>query len=215
MKKKNPYNKDYYENGVELGISGYSDYRWLPDLTVPMCEKIVEYLNIKKDHTILDFGCAKGYSVKALTELGYNCLGTAISEYAISRAPEAVRDKLFLYDPELFKKPSFFDPFDFIIAKDVFEHIQPKDLEKILSVLSPVCGTMFVVVPLGENGKYVASEYEGDVTHVIREDINWWSDFFKQNNFEVESYSYRVLGVKDNWSHYPKGNGFFILKAPK
>ena len=214
MKTKNLYNKDYYENGVELGISGYSDYRWLPDLTIPMCENIVEYLNIKKDHTILDFGCAKGYAVKALTDLGYNCYGTDISEYALSQAPDSIRDKLFLFEKEW---PDLPQPlhFDFVTAKDVFEHINPKDLEKILSVLSLVCDVMFVVVPLGENGKYVVPEYEGDVTHVIREDINWWSDFFTANNLKVESSSYRVLGVKDNWSHYPKGNGFFVLKAPR
>lgn len=209
MGELNQFNEDYYERGVQLGISGYSDYRWLPDLTIPMCQNIIQYLNIKKDHTILDFGCAKGYTVKALNDLGYNCLGTDISEYAISRAPASVKDKLVLYDEEhrMFQSMHF----DFVIAKDVFEHIKPEDLEGILSVLSAISSTIFCVIPLGENGKYVVPEYEGDITHVVREGMEWWRRFFQKNGLEVRSSVYRVPGVKDNWSHYKKGNGFFVL----
>jgi len=58
------FNEDYYERGVELGISGYSNYRWMPELTIPMCHEMINILNIKDDETILDFGCAKGYVVK-------------------------------------------------------------------------------------------------------------------------------------------------------
>lgn len=212
MGELNQFGEDYYERGVQLGISGYSDYRWLPDLTIPMCQKIIQYLNIKKDHTILDFGCAKGYTVKALNDLGYNCYGTDISEYAISRAPASAKDKLVLFDKEhsLFQSVHF----DIVIAKDVFEHIKPGDLEEILAVLSAITSTIFCVIPLGEKGKYIVPEYEGDITHVVRENMEWWRRFFQKNGLEVRSSVYRVPGVKDNWSHYKKGNGFFVLDVP-
>ena len=132
MGEPNQFNEDYYERGVQLGISGYSDYRWLPDLTIPMSQNIIQYLNIKKDHTILDFGCAKGYTVKALNDLGYNCYGTDISEYAISCAPASIKDKLVLFDKEQKLLQSLH--FDFVIAKDVFEHIKPETREENLSI---------------------------------------------------------------------------------
>ena len=211
MGEPNQFNEDYYERGVQLGISGYSDYRWLPDLTIPMSQNIIQYLNIKKDHTILDFGCAKGYTVKALNDLGYNCYGTDISEYAISCAPASIKDKLVLFDKEHKLLQSLH--FDFVIAKDVFEHIKPEDLEEILTILSSISSTIFCVIPLGEKGKYVVPEYESDVTHIVREDMGWWRGFFQKNGLEVRSSVYRVPGVKDNWSHYKKGNGFFILRV--
>ena len=75
----NKYDEDYYENGVQLGISGYANYRWMPSLTIPMAERMIEYLAIKETDKILDFGCAKGFLVKAFTDLGYKCEGVTLA----------------------------------------------------------------------------------------------------------------------------------------
>jgi SAM-dependent methyltransferase len=204
----NKYNEDYYENGVQLGISGYANYRWMPDLTIPMAKTIAKYLALDKGkHGILDFGCAKGFLVKAFTDLGYKCEGTDISKYALEKAPEDVRGKLFEYSEDnLFGR--FYDT---VVAKDVFEHIDPTVLSSILYELQKVSDRLFVVVPLGDGEKYVVPEYESDITHVIREDKDWWIDFFQLNGYKVQYFSYLMDGLKDNWSHYPEGNGFFIL----
>ena len=45
--KQSNYSEDYYERGIELGISGYSNYRWIPELTIPMCYEMINILNIK------------------------------------------------------------------------------------------------------------------------------------------------------------------------
>ena len=60
--------------------------------------------------------------------------------------------------------------FDYIISKDVFEHIEPKDLKKILKEMSKITKELFVVVPLGDNGKYRIESYHGDKTHIIAEE---------------------------------------------
>ena len=52
------FNKDYYENGIKTGISGYENYRWMPFRSIP------EALEIKNNfdfNTCVDFGCAKGF----------------------------------------------------------------------------------------------------------------------------------------------------------
>jgi len=203
----NKYDEDYYENGVQLGISGYANYRWMPKLTIPMAKTIIEYLAIDKGDRVLDFGCAKGYLVKAFSELGYQCEGTDISTYALSKAPEEVRSKLFEYSGvNLLGK--FYDA---VIAKDVFEHIEPNSLSGILHTLQKASKSLFVVVPLGDGEKYIVPEYESDITHVIRENKDWWIKFFQSSGYKVHYYSYLMDGLKDNWSHYPEGNGFFIL----
>ena len=73
MSSNNVFDEDYFERGVQLGISGYTNYRWIPELTLPLCETMARYLGISKDDRILDFGCAKGYIVRALT-WGRMCL---------------------------------------------------------------------------------------------------------------------------------------------
>jgi len=203
----NKYNEDYYERGVQLGISGYTNYRWIPELTIPMCLQIAEYLCLPKDEKILDFGCAKGYLVKAFTELGYDCEGVDVSEYAISQAPQDIRNKLFLYNQENLDNKYY----NTVIAKDVFEHIEPKDLSGILWELSRVTDRIFCVVPLGDGEKYIIPEYEGDITHVVRQPKEWWINHFKESGWNTSFFSYLLNGVKDNWSHYAKGNGFFVL----
>lgn len=203
----NKYDEDYYERGIQLGISGYTNYRWMPELTIPMCQKIAEYLAFDKNEKILDFGCAKGYLVKGFTELSYDCEGVDISEYAISQAPKEIKDKLFLYNRENFEGKFY----NTVIAKDVFEHINPEELNRILWELSDVTDRIFCVVPLGDGEKYIVPEYENDITHVIRQPKEWWINHFKICGYKTEFFSYLMDGIKDNWSHYEKGNGFFIL----
>ena len=81
MSTRNLFNEDYYERGLEKGISGYSNYRWMPELTIPMCAMLNESLGIKLGQRILDFGCAKGFIVRAFRLLHREAWGYDPSEY--------------------------------------------------------------------------------------------------------------------------------------
>ena len=41
---------------------------------------------------------------------------------------------------------------------------------------------MFLVIPLGDNGKYRIEEYHLDQSHVQMNDENWWCGLFERNN---------------------------------
>lgn len=210
------YNKDYYENGIVKGISCYENYRWIPELTYPMAHAIVNLLKIDKKHKVLEFGCAHGFLVKALNDFGIETYGVDISEYAISNAPSEIRDKLALLKKNdienAIKSFNISSKFDYVIAKDVFEHIEPDELKKILTDLSKFTKSLLVVVPLGDDGKYRINSYALDKTHVIAENEDWWKDIFTSNNFKVEFFSHKIDGIKDKWlTINEKGNGFFIL----
>lgn len=207
------YNKDYYENGIELGISGYKDYRWLPHLTIPMCESIVNKLSINKDDSVLDYGCAKGFIVKAFHHLGIKkTFGVDISEYAIKNCDAEVVDYLKLIDSTKNLTEQITKRYDWIICKDVLEHVEKQDLKKILIDFREMSKNVFIVVPLGINGKYIIEEYENDITHVIREDLEWWENQIKIAGFEISDKSYNFKGVKDNWSSFENGNAFIVGK---
>lgn len=206
------FDKDYFENGIITGKSLYSNYRWIPDLTYPMAFRIIEFLEIKQNDTILDFGCAKGYLVKAFRNLYRNCFGVDISDYCIDNADTEVKNyvKLIKSSDDLLYWNKLFD---FVLAKDVLEHIKYEDIERTIYNLSKITKCLFCVVPLGKNNKYIIEAYEHDITHIIRENEMWWIDKIKNNGFRYVQHFDKIDGIKDNWrKENSKGNGFFVAK---
>lgn len=203
----NQFNENYYENGINTGVSLYTNYRWIPELSIPLAFHIIELLQIKKEHTILDYGCAKGYLVKALRLLNRQSYGVDISEYAINNADKYIEN----YVKHIHNVEDIKENYDFVISKDVFEHIPKNTLTHIVSYLRKITKTMFVVVPLGDGTKYFIDSYELDKTHIIRENKDWWINLFQNSGFTNIQYFNKLQGVKENYSAYQNGNGFFIL----
>lgn len=206
MKKNNQFDKDYYENGVKKGISGYENYKWLPTRSIPEAITICKNINFQ---SVLDFGCAKGFLVHALNLLGKKAIGVDISEYAIQTSLEQVKDKVFLLDKPL-SEMGF--KVDLLIAKDVLEHIPEEDIDSVLSEFYKICDQAFLVIPLGDNGAFRIREYEIDKTHVTRKDEEWWINKINKSGFKLKSFNYNFGNVKEKWiPQYKYGNGFFLI----
>ena len=141
--------------------------------------------------------------------MGFNAEGCDVSSYAIENCDPEIKGLVYLYDPV---KQNINKHYNVIISKDVLEHVAYEQLPKILSLFRSRCDKLFVVVPLGDGQKYEVPEYELDVTHVIRENKEWWEQQFISAGFKIYKSEYLMKGIKDNWSHCPKGNGFFVLK---
>ena len=85
------YDADYFERGVRTQKSGYQNYSWLPELTLKMAHHLVTQLPLEECQKVLDFGCAKGFLVKALRILDIEAYGVDISRYAIDCVDPEVR----------------------------------------------------------------------------------------------------------------------------
>ena len=195
------FTKDYYEDGIRKGISGYEDYHWMPTRSIPEAITIQDNFTFK---TCIDFGCAKGFLVHALRLLGCEAFGEDISEYAIANCHEKV--KPFLEGPTNKK-------YDLLIAKDILEHIEEVDLPNLLEKFLNRADTFFFVIPLGDNDRFRIREYEVDVTHVTKKDEEWWIELFNNCGFSLKSFSYTFEDMKENWvKEHPYGNGFFVLE---
>src|SRR5262249_44406988 len=113
------YNKDYFENGIVFGISGYLSYGWMAERTLRMVFHMIRELKIAPQESVLDFGCAKGYVVKAFRIFDYEAYGVDVSDYAIGLVDGDVRDHCAVIvgvdDPALFNRK-----YDWMIAKDTF-----------------------------------------------------------------------------------------------
>lgn len=211
MVKKNFYNFEYFEKGITTKKSCYINYRWIPELTIPMASKIIKFLNISEDENVLDFGCSKGYMVKAFRLLDVKAYGVDISNYAIDRVDPEVKNycKLISNNNYVPIKKNF----SWVISKDVLEHLSVQQINKFLESYSILCKKMFHVIPLGDNNKFRIKEYHLDKSHKQMKNEKWWINIFKKKGWNTIDFKYSVKGIKDNWFETnQKGNGFFTLQ---
>jgi len=173
------YTREYFMDGPRSGLSNYNNYHWMPELTVPMARRLVKVLGEQitgnPNPAILDFGCARGYLVHALRQIGFDAAGFDTSQWAIEhchpRVKEYVSNTLDLSHP-----------YRHIVAKDVLEHIELPELEELIPRLWEATEkSMFFIVPLtDENGSYLRDEDENDPSHKIRWQMDEWVNFFYQ-----------------------------------
>ena len=207
------FNADYFLRGREAGVSLYENYRWLPDLTRPMVTAMAQYLGIMPGESVYDFGCARGYVVRALREQGYAGFGGDISRWAILNADPEVKPYVEVADRVRYAV-------DWIISKDVLEHVPEAELLEIIpNFMQCARRGIFIVVPLSAevDGCYVVPEYEEDLTHVIRWPMSKWIDLVEKFNDERFTVwrNFHVPGIKDNYRHFAEGNGFIFLERKK
>lgn len=200
----NKFDRDYYENGLKSGVSGYENYRWMPTRSIPEAISIIDHIGF---HTAIDFGCAKGFLVHALNLLGKIAIGFDISEYAIENCLPQVKGKVFHLDGEIPEEAWS----DLLIAKDVLEHIPEGEIPLVLKNFRKVCDTALLVIPLGDNDSFRIREYELDKTHVTRKDEEWWISQIEKAGFSLQRFSYSLGAVKEKWADYKFGNGFFTI----
>jgi len=198
------YDKDYFENGIKLGCSGYENYRWLPQRIYREIRAVINLLGIEPQQSVLDFGCAKGYWVRGFREYGIRAFGFDISEYAIQNC-----DK----DVELIVSNKFVeDKVDFIVSRNTLEHLDEKELEQRLKQFLIMTNTVFFTVPLIDprTGDYVMQET--DITHKIRWTNAQWMSFCEKCGWkEVISFNH-IEGLHDKFKNFPNSMGFYLLK---
>jgi len=205
------YDEAYYERGVETGKSCYSCYRWLPEISIPMAMIFIDSLGIRPRQRVLDFGCAKGFSVKALRMLRRDAHGIDVSPYAIEQADRDAAPFCHLVTD--LDDWSMTHRFDHVIAKDVLEHVPYDAIDDTLRSIARMSDSLLMVVPLGRDNRYVIDAYERDSTHMVREGPHWWLSRL-ENHFADVSWQYHIDGLKDNWYRVdPKGNAVFTARG--
>lgn len=197
------FDEDYFEDGIRKHKSLYENFRWMPWISLPIANAIKK---LYPNKSILDWGCGKGFIVHALRLLNVEAYGFDISEYALSHCKMDVAEFLFA------EKSSIPD-IDVIFIKDSLEHLPYEAIDNELSWMAQKCERACFIVPFGEDGRYRIREYGFDVTHIIKEDEEWWIKKFIKAGFIIEEFSYQMESIKENWyQHHPYGNGIFLLR---
>lgn len=202
------FDADYYLRGPETGKSNYTDYRWLEGRTILMALSIAKYLGMDEGSTVLDFGCARGYTVRAFREIGMDAYGMDTSKWAIENCDPEVKGYVSTDLNSLV--------YDYVISKDCFEHIPYQELVRIVRfLLSKTSQCLFAVVPLAwtDGGEYAGPRDEKDPSHCIRWELITWIEFLRDmdNKFTVNGSLY-IPGVKDAATQWPRSCGFITAR---
>lgn len=151
-----PFDEEYFTSGT-TGYKDYADFR----INEYKVEKILRY----KPKNVLDVGCAHGFIVKRLNDIGIPAWGIDVSKYAVdNKAHQNIIEGDILDIP--FKDGYF----DFVYSGDMLEHI-PED---------QVGDAIFELVRVGDRGlleiTYEKTPMDIDDTHVTMKPYEWWRD---------------------------------------
>jgi 2-polyprenyl-3-methyl-5-hydroxy-6-metoxy-1,4-benzoquinol methylase len=172
------YDKDYFENGVASNKSNYIDYSWA---------RLGSYFQKTAKHIVdkfapsssLDVGCAKGFLVRALSDLGVDAHGIDPSEYAFDEVPADIKGRTVIgIAQEIYLEDS---TFDVVTCFDVLEHIPEDDIPQVLSELFRVSKQWVIL-------RVVTKELPDDVdaSHATIHDKDWWIEKIKEAGGIVE-----------------------------
>jgi 2-polyprenyl-3-methyl-5-hydroxy-6-metoxy-1,4-benzoquinol methylase len=196
------YDKDYFENGVATKKSNYTDYSWA---------RLGSYFQKTAKHIVdkfapsssLDVGCAKGFLVKALAELGVDARGIDPSEYAFEEIPSDIKGRTAIgIAQEIYLEDNVFDV---VTCFDVLEHIPEKDVPQVLSELLRVSKQWVIL-------RVVTKELPDDVdaNHATIHDKDWWIEKIKEAGGIVEP-TENYVNASVWWFNVPE----FLIVARK
>lgn len=162
------YGPQYYGQGRDPsgdrgGLSGYATYdRMTSNADIAA---YVIWRTFGGAKRTLDVGCATGFVVEALRELGLDAQGCDVSRYAVDHATAGARGHVRVADPRA-SLPWPDGEFEVVSALEILEHLAPADVPAALAELRRVCsGYLYATIPSfgGNNGAGPGGHYEGKV----------------------------------------------------
>lgn len=177
------YGYEYFDGDRMYGYGGYKyDGRW-----VSVAKRIKKIYKLKKKAKILDIGCAKGFLVKDLIDLGFDAYGLDISEYAIKNSHEDVVGRIHLGNAK--KLPFADNTFDFVISLNTLHNLEKKDCKVALKEIVRVSKKKsFIQVDSYRDKKEKKIFLDWVLTAKYHDYPNNWIKLFKSSNYNGDYY---------------------------
>jgi ADP-heptose:LPS heptosyltransferase/glycosyltransferase involved in cell wall biosynthesis/SAM-dependent methyltransferase len=172
------FDGDYFENGVKSNWKNGYHWREFAGLFRETAQFLVTVL--PEATSFLDAGCAKGFLVRALRELGKEAWGFDHSRWALERAEEPARPFLREASAEYVE---FDRMFDVTLAFSLLENLTEQQALQFLRRAKAWTSQALVVVLLicddgAERRKLLADDH--DLAHVSLQSRAWWHERFLQ-----------------------------------
>ena len=135
-----------------------------------------------KCKTATEFGCGRGPRVFAMNNIGIITWGFEISKYAIDNPIQMYGQLIRLINKDVTKLDnSILQMSDLVFAYDLLEHLNYKDLEKVISkIIETSNKDILISVPVKGD-----PNLELDSTHIIKEDKEWWIKQFTDKGLKL------------------------------
>jgi hypothetical protein len=204
------FSEDYYLRGPQTGLSNYENYRWLPEPTILCARRMMNHLGAHPGDSVLDWGCARGYYVKALRILGYDATGYDLSRWAVENCDPDVAG--------LVSNKQTGKAQDWVVCKDVLEHVPLGQIgDSILRLLMHAKKGVLIVVPLAKDGVYINPADRQDSTHVLAWTMDEWLNRIQTVIDDIKypmtvSGGYKLPGVKQAADPFPMSTAFITIR---
>ena len=168
----NWFDADYFEYGLKSNWTNGYHWRDFAGLFRDTAQYLVAMF--PEATSFLDAGCAKGFLVRALRELGKDAWGFDHSAWALERAEELARPFLKLGDTATVE---FDRPFDLLLAFSFFESLTENQAEEFLRRSRAWTRHGLVAVILlcdSEEAKSALRAADADLSHITLQNREWW-----------------------------------------
>jgi SAM-dependent methyltransferase len=127
-------------SGDREGRSGYASYDRISSNADIAAYCVWRHFSVR---TVLDVGCARGYLVEALRDLGLDAEGSDVSAYAVEHAAPGAIGRV--RQGNLTEGLPYGDAaFDLVTCLETLEHLEPHAVAGALAELRRVCGGVLV-----------------------------------------------------------------------
>ena len=173
------YDQDYYE-GVTSNYSNGYEWDELGQLFVAAARLLTNGL-FPEATRYLDFGCARGFLVRALREHGVEAWGVDHSPYCLETAEAEAKPYMVASVEDLPSNTTF----DVVTAFETLEHLTPAQIAEVLPALRQVTThACFATIPCSDmSHKGARAAADNDPTHITIVPRRWWLEQFAAAGF--------------------------------
>jgi 2-polyprenyl-3-methyl-5-hydroxy-6-metoxy-1,4-benzoquinol methylase len=170
------YDRGYFEDGTK---SNWPDgYHWQSFAGVFTETATFLASTFAEATSFLDVGCAKGFLVRALREMGKECWGVDHSPWAVEHAEPAAFPYLIRGSAE---EIAIERRFDIVLAFDLLPHLTEEQASQFLSTARDWTDVALVaVIPSFETDeqerRYLQADDDADLSHILMRSRRWWHD---------------------------------------
>lgn len=175
------FDKEFFDGDRKHGYGGFS---YDPKFWQPVVPSFINFWNIKRNDSLLDVGCAKGFMLYDFKQIIPNLevKGIDISNYAIKNALPEIKSNLLIADAK--EIPFEDNSFDHVIAINTIHNLNEDDCAKSLKEITRVSKkNSFITVDAYRNEEEKKLMYAWNLTAKTIMSVNEWKKFFKKNNY--------------------------------